>query len=747
MKKKAEYLIMFVLMIIFASRISFAEEPNDWKQQTISTCKSEKEKIETNPDERLIYSCIAVSHFDNVMEKIGNAKESSKEIQELLEKAFKAKDDFDKGLCPDLVIGINKIRFKRFENANIEEFVVVIPDTWKPSVPTAVFIYPDNRRWGATNNYATRSGLIDVWWHTVLDKNISWKNFDAFIEIVKEKVNLDSDRFYVNGECGDGLAAISMALTRPDYWAECSASLGNTYRHLACNAYNLPLIFVRGGHQEDYLVGYYDFAVNCFNYYNCRFFKHSKPLSTIELRGSAIPDERRMQNPLRVIYGIEDLSMPSAYWCRIYGREDENYPATIDAIIWGQKIFVSTENIDAYTLELSKAPVDVNRPIEIRENQEDAILFTGKEFARKSDKYKDAKYIKNKNLSGLVSDVFTEEYAVVISSQDDNEIKICNDIAKSIAGSVMVISDANLTKETIEQKNIVVIGTIENNQFIQKIIDDLPIKFKDGKLTADNIEIADSNLGIMMIYPNPLNPLRYVAVFTATTQKALAEIAGTYSSIKNDIWTDIAVYEPMPDKSIKWHIKEKFDTTWQFQANRKEALAELKESYPKWKWQQLFARAIRDEISADAVIFENPFMDFESLRQDKITFRDLCSSINNSWIIKVSIKGTELKKIMMVPFNDISKRQVDAPIIDGVTFAKDPTLPDNDNIALAELENDKVYTVAMPERIINGKRMGEIMTDYKIEDFGWQQILIRDYLIENAKEIEIKLIDMKPNIF
>ncbi|GAH99642.1 unnamed protein product, partial [marine sediment metagenome] len=61
-----------------------------------------------------------------------------------------------------------------------------------------------------------------------------------------------------------------------DQWAECSMSLGNSYRHLAGNAFNLPLIFVKGGHNQDPLVGYYDFAVRCFQYHGCWRLKHNK---------------------------------------------------------------------------------------------------------------------------------------------------------------------------------------------------------------------------------------------------------------------------------------------------------------------------------------------------------------------------------------------------------------------------------------------------------------------------------------
>ena len=94
----------------------------------------------------------------------------------------------------------------------------------------------DNRRLGAKGRYVERSGLIDIWWHTVSHKDLKWKNYTAFMEVIQQKVNIDKDRIYIYGECSNGIAAIALALNYPDQWAECSSSLGNSYRHLAGNA-------------------------------------------------------------------------------------------------------------------------------------------------------------------------------------------------------------------------------------------------------------------------------------------------------------------------------------------------------------------------------------------------------------------------------------------------------------------------------------------------------------------------------
>ena len=84
-----------------------------------------------------------------------------------------------------------------------------------------------------------------------------------------------------------------------------------------------------------------------------------------------------------VFYTIESLANPKAYWVRIDGREDENFNASIDAIVWGQSILLKTKNVDAYSLDLELAPIDRTRPIEIIENGNSLDFTTGSVFTKR----------------------------------------------------------------------------------------------------------------------------------------------------------------------------------------------------------------------------------------------------------------------------------------------------------------------------------------------------------------------------
>ncbi len=713
----------------------------DWKKDLLRWCQKNKEQIETDPDTQLIHSSIVVSHFDHVMELAIKSQVLSENIISALSKAVKAKKDFDNGNCPDLVIGLNKIRLKRFEGASIEEFVVFVSEAYNKSKPGAVFLHPDNRRWSAKDyNYYSihHSGLIDIWWHTVDDKNINWKDFQYFFDTLKQKLNIDDNRIYVNGECGNGLAAMSLALNFPDQWAECSMSLGNTYRHMAGNALNLPLIFVKGAVHlnEGSLVSYYDFAVECFKYHGCRFFRHSKSLSIAQVRGSSVPSKTRDLSPYRVSYTIESLANPDAYWVQIDGREDENFIASVDAIVWGQSILVKTDNVDSYTLNLELAPLDHSRPVEIVENDKFLETVIGPVFVRKSPKHEMATYIKNESLHGPVSDVFTDRYAVVWKG--DNGIKR---FAEQLAGSGPCFDDADLPAEFIETHNIIFVGKLDESLHFAQITGKLPVVIEDGRLTAKE-EVYEGDLGAVFICPNPLNSKKYIAIFSGTSDKALDLLSSAWQQIKSKDNTDVGIFKVSKNNKIDLFICEKFNTVWDWHKSWDTPLANLTKTYPKWKWRQWITMALRKQLNADVMILEDTFSLAQLPDFGELTLRDISRIIKNDWIVKISLKGSDLRELLTVSFKANLTRDVSAPVIDGVSLVKQSA--GSNVICINELEVDRLYAVALPYKAVNGNRMGMLMKNYRLEGQGFAVILMKEYLKENN---DIDLDSVKVNIY
>ncbi len=775
---------------------------NNWKKDMLAFCRNLKDKIESNPDPRLIYSSIVISHIDHTMDIASNATFVSCKVLEALTAAVGSGKDFEGGQIPDLVVGLNKIRLRRFSGGPIAEFALLIPFDYDDSKKWPLFVHVDPRRW-SVGKYANSEGMIDLWWHTISHKDMQWKEYQTILSVIKEKLNIDEERVYLDGACGNGLAAMALALNHPDRWAECSISLGNSYRHLAGNALNLPTVFVKGGGYGEYhqLVNYYDFAVKCFEYYGCRHFISSKTMGIIHARGTVLPEAVREHSPQRVLLLCETLQHNKAYWLQIDGRCDENILASIDATIAGQTIYVEINNVDAYSINLKHALLDVTRPIDIVEIPDltyenftakntlsdqnpfffvkndhvrryhcnlSAVDSTGKAwgyindddiqpvinddltFFRKPSRYHDAKYIKTSRLSGPIGDTFTDAYAVIYGTtgEDIDFIDRSKHFAEQIAGGAPCVEDVNSSEDLINSHNLILIGTPESNRLMAQIAGELPIQIKDGIILADGKSFNYKDMGFILVYPNPMNPVRYVVVFYANSVRAVSQIAKALSQVKKICPADVGIYEVTDNNGIKWHVLEKFDTLWGWHSQYGDILATVEREHPKWKWRQWLARAIRKQLDTDVVICEDHFKFAEAAFPTRITHRGLFNTFKNDWIVKIRLDGRSLRELLMVPFNNISRRSVAAPVIDGVSMIKLGGNAAEKTISINELVADQIYTAAFPYRCINGQRLGLVLRDYEIVDQHYLVPLLEDYLKHpNNGDIDKQLDDIRINIF
>ncbi len=725
---------------------------NNWKKDILTFCRTLKEQIEIIPDSQLIRSTIAVSHFDHVMEMISREPVLSKEIIKATYRAIQSKIAFDGGKYPALVKGLNKIRLKRFEGATIEQFAVFIPENYEKSKKWPVYLYTGDTKWANRNDYPPYYGFIDIWWHTVSHKELRWKEYCTIMSIIKETLNIDQNRIYIYGDCMDGIAAIALALNRPDQWAECSSSLGNSYRHLAGNALNLPLIFVRGTHGTNQvsLTGYYQFALKNFQFQSINHFKTSQTQEIAQVRGSAFPETGREKKPRRVLYTIESLGNPGAYWVKINGREDENKLGTIDALVDGQKIRVKTDNIDAYSLDLTKAPLDANKPVEIIENNQTLGHTEGNSFTARSKKYKNTTLIKNEYLHGPVWNVFTDPYVVVWGGGGNDHIltELNEKIATSLAKDGPCFTDIKMPEGLIETHNLILVGTAQSNIWLSKISNRLPVRIENSRIVANGKSYEQSDMGFILICPNPLKPQKYAAVFSGTSLIAMENINAAYTQMKEIRPADVGIFEVTQTGNIKWHVIEKFNTVWNWHNQWNQVLFNLNKKHPKWQWNQWIAEVLRTQLDVDVVFCEDLFLFENPELQSDITYRNLFNTFRNIWFIKIKTDGKTLKNLCTVSFKDTSKREIEAPILKGISLSKHASNDDGQNLIINELVDENSYTVALPEKCLNGDRTGLVITNYEIIGENYLVPILKNYFEKNNDlDVDMQLDCVRPNVF
>ena len=71
-------------------------------------------------------------------------------------------------------------------------------------------------------------------------------------------------------------------------------------------------------------------------------------------------------------------------------------------------------------------------------------------------------------------------------------------------------ADQDVTEQDIADKHLVLFGTPRQNLLVHKIQAQLPVKFLDEGVTVADKEYTGKDVGLILVYPNPLNPERYV---------------------------------------------------------------------------------------------------------------------------------------------------------------------------------------------------------------------------------------------
>jgi hypothetical protein len=77
--------------------------------------------------------------------------------------------------------------------------------------------------------------------------------------------------------------------------------------------------------------------------------------------------------------------------------------------------------------------------------------------------------------------------------------------------------DTEVTEADIADRNLILWGDAGSNSLLARIVDKLPIRWQSDKLIVGDKTYAADSVMPVLIYPNPLNPRRYVVLNSGFT--------------------------------------------------------------------------------------------------------------------------------------------------------------------------------------------------------------------------------------
>jgi hypothetical protein len=296
--------------------------------------------------------------------------------------------------------------------------------------------------------------------------------------------------------------------------------------------------------------------------------------------------------PKHIKFVTYTLRYNEMFWIELDGLDEHWKKARIEAKINGNQIEATTENISrmAFNFESGLSPFEVgvkptlridgkvvessatvgpNRSLHIYLYRHAAAWIAGEPPAQ-PDVLR-----KMPELQGPIDDAFMESFVFVTPTGTPLNAKIGEwtkgEMAHAIEhwrrtyrGEARVVKDTELTDQQIKDSNIVLWGDPSSNKVLARIIDKLPLKWTPENVTIGATTVPAANHVPLLIYPNPLNPHRYVVLNSGFTFRENEYLNNAKQNAKLPDWALIDVTNPptsrWPGKVVK---EDFFDEQWQ----------------------------------------------------------------------------------------------------------------------------------------------------------------------------------------
>jgi len=379
----------------------------------------------------------------------------------------------------------------------------------------------------------------------------------------KRLFSVDDDRVYLTGDSMGGWGTWEIANRHPDLFAAIAPVFGGSDYHsrmteeelaklspldrffnekestwaMADGLLNLPIFVHHGDADQSVNVEYSRWAVRLLQRwgYDVRYQEFpGRSHEALESQNGNMSIEwflehRRNPNPRHVRIRSAELRNASAYWAHALQGASPLAFMVVDAEVVDRNVIrLDTENVLDIALSPSAVLVDPAKPVKVVWNgsAQEMHLKNG-ELRLTAAGYKPAPVHKNQRLPGSMSDFTVTPFAIVIGtiSKDPEMVALCRKKAESAINAwrdwqkqePRVFEDANMTDADMAKYSLLLVGGPDANRVTAQLAAKLPLRIAADRITIDGKDFTASDAALQMIYPNPLNPERYVWIAAGTS--------------------------------------------------------------------------------------------------------------------------------------------------------------------------------------------------------------------------------------
>jgi pimeloyl-ACP methyl ester carboxylesterase len=192
--------------------------------------------------------------------------------------------------------------------------------------------------------------------------------------------------------------------------------------------------------------------------------------------------------------------------------------------------------------------------------------------------------LKKHSLQGPIDDAFMDAFLFVPPSGQGNHPDVdrwvqsemdraAREWHRQMRGDVRIKKSEDLKPADIENYHLILWGDPASNPTIAKVLSELPIRWTKASISVGKATVSSPNHAPVLIYPNPMNPKRYVVLNSGFTYREYDYLNNARQVPKLPDWAlvEVVVNDPRWPKT-RWPGKiveaDFFGEKWEIKAKR-----------------------------------------------------------------------------------------------------------------------------------------------------------------------------------
>lgn len=318
---------------------------------------------------------------------------------------------------------------------------------------------------------------------------------------------------------------------------------------------------------------------------------HPESKKTISTLIDQLADKGREPLPAKIKFVTYTLRYPKMKWIEVEGLEEHWERAQIEAEITGaSSVDIVTRNLTAFSINMDSGLCPLDPTLSPRVTIDGQSVPTERpytdrswnpHYVKKDGTWRQAQDItatelrKRPGLQGPIDDAFMDSFMMVLPTgqalnpqvaawtQSEQQHAITH-WRSQFRGLPRIKLDTEITAADIANHNLVVWGDPRSNTILNRVAADLPIRWNEQEIRAGERLYPIDRFVPTLIYPNPLNPDRYLVVNSGFTFREYDYLNNARQVAKLPDWAIIDITHPAnaryPGKITDAGF---FDESWQ----------------------------------------------------------------------------------------------------------------------------------------------------------------------------------------